>query len=160
MQVVKPMELQKQPTEWACLPTAFAMCLGMPVAELISDLGHDGSEPFWEGYEGVHNVRAFHHQELYDYCLKKNKPVTMIDAMPALIHYVGTGHVKNFWDDNKNSDRLMYYLDRYHGVLHGLTNFKAGHAIAWNGEKCYDPRGFISELAEANLSIRHFHVFL
>ena len=154
------MKLQKQPTAWSCLPTAFAMALDKPVEEIIKAIGHDGSEVYWPELESHWANRAFHVQELVDYCFWNEIAVVCIDAMPCFNHFDSRAVAKEvkYLSGLEYADRLERYLKSYFGVLVGTTNFNSGHAVAWDGENVFNPRGAIESLENANFNIMSFYI--
>lgn len=112
---------QQQPSPHSCLPTSFAMVMGIPIAELMAFLGHDDEE-------------GFHVQELLGFAFAKGWSFTQfafgeleLDGKPFRMGAV----VPPEW--------LMQNAD---GVLTGLYRGKP-HAVAWcrNVQKCMDPMG-------------------
>lgn len=153
------MFLQRQPSQWSCVPTAFAMLFDMDVKELIKEIGHDGSEVFWPELEPTQlGKRAFHPQECVDIGLKRGLRIVAIHVLPYTEHYVSHIEPKAIWSEQYCIDRLTSYLACYEGVLTGTTNFNLGHAVAWNREKIYDPRGWVKVLQEANFNPQVFYM--
>ncbi len=150
----KEMTLQLQPNRWSCLATAFAMALDINVEDLIKDLGHDGSQILFPELD--ENGRAGHHiQEIMDYCLANSVRVVTIDAMP-LSKYPGF-EGRQYCSDEHLQGRMAHYLENYYGVLAGSTKEGYNHAVAWNGEKIYNPAGIIEADFE-HLDIMHFFI--
>src|SRR5260221_108718 len=77
------MNLQKQPNRWSCLPTAFAMVLDISVKEVITEIGHDGSEIVYPNLEEPKCRRAFHIQELIDFAISIGVSVVPIEPLPS-----------------------------------------------------------------------------
>ncbi len=148
---IKSMTLQLQPNSWSCLATAFAMALDVNVADLIKDLGHDGSEIL---FPEINGRRGHHIQELLDYCLANGVRVITIDALP-LSKYHGT-ESKQYMSNEDINGRMATYLQDYYGVLAGSAN-GGNHAVAWNGKEIYNPSGIIESDFE-HLEIMHFFI--
>lgn len=109
--------MQKQPNEWTCLPTAFAMLLDVPVSEVLSWLGREGDEG------------GFHPQELIEWALLEHcVPLVILEADPE-------------WGGQAKFQEMHTWLAAYDGVI---VNEK--HAAAWIDEKVYDPNFTVSTL--------------
>lgn len=134
----RKMELQKQPNDWSCLPTAFAMTLDMPVEQIIEELGHDGSEVIFPNLEDPYSRRSFHPQELLDICILRDYGVIPVEREPSC---EVQGHVYKL---SLSKRRLDYYLVNYTNcILIGTSQSGKPHAVAWNGERVFDPNGKI-----------------
>ena len=110
------MDLVLQHDEASCLPTSIAMVLGIMPVEIFAF--YDRSEGNW------------HPQQMIDYVwLKHGKAIITIDGQPPAEH-------------TYYPERLAYWLD-YPSVL--LLQLPSGkhHAVAWDGNKTYDPMGRI-----------------
>lgn len=71
--------VQEQPTTHSCLPTAFAIILGIPARQIIRELGHDGTEIVFPKAEGRWSFKGWHPQELVTYCWANGWSVTRFD---------------------------------------------------------------------------------
>jgi hypothetical protein len=151
------MELQWNPNSWSCLPTAFAMVIGMPVSEFIELVGHDGSTEPWDGYK-----IGFHEQECIDiadslgwYCTPIQRYPTIIPCAvppmePVTIHFsIG------------NELRFANHLNTNGVFLGGILNTGIGHAVAWDSENqlIYDPRGMVFALKQCRERNYYFQSF-
>ena len=131
------MKIIKQPNPWSCLPTALAMVLDESSYDLIKEIGHDGSEeivfsPRRKGKKG------FHIQELTKLCCKRRKALIQFDRYVNIHH--SEGITVSFSDDIEYIYTLMHDNK---GILLGQTKDNKDHAVAWDGEKIYDPNGTI-----------------
>lgn len=139
--------LQKQPNQWSCLPTAFAIVLNEPVDKIISDIGHDGSEIIFPDLTEPYRRKAFHIQELIDICILRDICVVQVEQQPiseALGHrYLLPTYLP----------RLEYYTQRFTGVLTGLGPTGRPHAVAWDRNKIYDPTGFEYDIDMFNINM-------
>lgn len=127
------MILQKQPTRWSCLPTAFAMVLRIDVNWLIKKIGHDGSEIIDTRLEDPFSRRGFHIQELIDIAYKLNYLVMPIEACPCVLF-------QELYDQEKQNERLVKYLSDNDGILTGeCLGSEKGHAVAWTNGQVIDP---------------------
>src|SRR5262249_31798948 len=126
------MKLQTQPNRWSCLPTSFAMALGVPVAELIAMIGHDGSEVRWVAPEPFSRA-GFHAQELIRCAWKLGFSVTEFQAIPLLRNRTSNAV--------KAIDNLVFFrhaLKQGIGVLTGKAINSSPHAVAWDGQQIFD----------------------
>ena len=126
------MLLQKQPSHWSCLPTAVAMLMDVRVEEIFKYLGHDGSELWWPKLGEKFGRRAFHAQELVNYCFSKQ--VAMIHVSAELISTPDGEHIQAV-----SNPPFGTYLKYQNGVLCGTTEEGNPHAIAYYGNKKYCP---------------------
>lgn len=124
--------MQKQPNRWSCLPTAFAMCLDMPVNEFISKVGHDGSGIRFPDLKEPYNRQSFHMQEMIDACIKSRYWVTMIEKNLVSEEPFSGSKYKFPGGVNRFND----YVWKYKGVLIG-----PGHAVACEQGIIYNPNG-------------------
>src|SRR5262245_26456549 len=79
------MKLQKQPNRWSCLPTAFATIADIPVDELITEIGHDGSEIIDSTRKDPFCRRSFHVQEIIDVLLERAIGVITMHIFPTIL---------------------------------------------------------------------------
>lgn len=145
---------QEQPNAWSCLPTAFAMAMGVNINTFIAELGHDGSEivPAWRDNPEPYNRKGFHIQEMIRKAFELDFFVIQIQPCPTLV---------------SNDSALIIPLDRpgwedyfqtmlkHVGVLTGcmmIDNRFARHAVAWDGTKIITP------LHQRPLTLETFHV--
>lgn len=147
------MRLQKQPNNWSCLPTAFAIVLNVDVPVIFKYLGHDGSEIIFPERESPYNRKAFHPQELVEYALEKhNRYVVQFDAEICR---------QNMYGDIKSSSdvrTLLYYTESNHEkVLAGTDSNGKYHAVACDKYRnTYDPNGTIHSL---NFFLDRFSIY-
>ncbi len=142
------MQVQKQPNEWSCLPTAFAIAVGVPVEQLIRQLGHDGSEMLFPGFRKPYCYRSFHVQELIDQLLIWQYAVTEITKLSILESQNSLKTIDINTRKLFKGNRMQYYLDNYQGVLTGGYMGRTPHALAWDGKYRYDPTSGISTLID------------
>lgn len=146
------MDLQLNPNAWSCLPTAFAIALNIPVKKLIETLGHDGSEIIFEDYPEPQGRRGFHTSELIDYCLRHHN--LKVSLIPIAVR-LWSSDQKFFYDlytPEQISERLALYLKAPRAVV-----LEPNHAVAWDGEKVFDPKGSIRSVT--SLKIQHIMLF-
>jgi len=147
---------------WACLPCSFAMVVKVPIEQFIKLLGHDGSaKPYPEMPE---QVAGFHEQECIEVLQHLGFACTPIEIVPQMVPLPG-GPVRQIWFPAKNTpiqntsnciefsklkggNRERFYrhikmtTGVFTGIKHGHRRARPiGHAVAWDGEKVYDPQG-------------------
>ncbi|GMU26175.1 MAG: hypothetical protein AMXMBFR16_10800 [Candidatus Uhrbacteria bacterium] len=129
--------------KFSCLPASFSMVCGVPFKKFIELLGHDGSAtPF----KSTSDKQAFHIQECLDVAWKLGFICMPIDLFCISSPTAdGSQGVFKIWDQDAAAARFLQYLKGRAGVMEGAS-FRSqgvlrGHAVAWDGEKIYDPRG-------------------
>lgn len=153
----KAMSLQKQDNGYTCAAVAFAMCLGVDKKEVLKHLP-DASELLWPIKHNAH--RGHHVQELIDLCYNFGQTVVQIDVMPVFSHFSGEmqGQTRRYGTDEDFEIRIKRYLEDNYGVITGTIGFNVGHAVAWDGEKIYDPMGSIKDNLD-HMNLQHFFMF-
>lgn len=139
------MQLQKQPNNWSCLATAFAMAFEMSLEELLIIIGHDGSEEIHPSLSEPYNRRSFHIQEMVDVAIKFDLGIVQIDLEPIHIIHDLT------WSMGIDCERMRKYLEKFTGVLVGIGTTGRPHAVAWDGVDILDPNGQV-------YNIKHFDI--
>jgi len=138
------MELQKMPGKGLCLPTSFAMALGIPVASVMGRLsgGHysivfsDKREPF--GWRGTHV------QECIQIALSLGFAVTPLELYPVIAAHKGDEtFVVVYPEGNERLFKDQILTSR--GVLTGKREVPGvgivAHAVAYDHGRIYDPNG-------------------
>lgn len=150
------MKVQKQPNNWTCLSTSFAMILDLSVQDLFKYIGHDGSRKVWNLDDDRYNRQGHHIQEIYDICHQLKYCVYPIDVCPGFQHfYPDVKETPRLWSDKLCEERISVYLRNHDGVLVGTVNGGIGHAVAYHGSLVYDPRSN----APKSLALGDFHEF-
>ena len=103
----------------SCILYSLAMCLNLDPQELITYAGHDGTEMFGD------KDRAYTIEEFVTFLFNRG-----YCAIPFVRRAGYNGKVINF----KNDPPL-----HYQGIL-----IYGNHAVAWDGEHIYDPRGKVT----------------
>jgi hypothetical protein len=127
---------QKQPNQWSCFVTAFAMACRTPVEKIIKEIGHDGSAIIFPENPEPYCRRGFYPDEIIVALLNlgfvaaeinpetelisKGKGVShRIDVVPLMLRYscVVGGEINGnrhaaFWDH-----KSQHYLDP-NGTVH------------------------------------------
>jgi hypothetical protein len=123
-------KLRKQPKQWQCMLTAYAMCLDVEADVLISEIGHDGSEIIWPQLREPLSRRGFHVQEMNLSCLRR-------------------GFAPIWWDDPMMSQSCQEapILSKDYPLAELIRKsplgvvFNGNHAWAWDGSLMYNPSG-------------------
>jgi|2_EtaG_2_1085320.scaffolds.fasta_scaffold00029_92 hypothetical protein len=126
-----------QPNEWSCLPTACACLLQTQPNEVIEAIGHDGSEILFDGHGNECGKRGFHVDEIFDVFIANLRFPVPIEAEPQI--HIDDLHWSVFGNPHS---RLNHYLENHCGILLGShPDTDKPHAVVWDGEQVYDPRG-------------------
>ncbi len=129
----------RQPNNWTCLITSFAIVLKIDVSELIKMVGSDGTEAIWGSK--VAERKGHHIQEIIDCCYGLGYDVTPIEynpiqgcreTLPKILTY---NLIK---DPLSREHRMQKYLAENDGVITGIFN-KKPHAMAWKNGDYFDP---------------------
>ena len=127
-----------QPNAWSCMGYAFSMALGIPFAEFIRLVGHDGSA---QPYNLKPYRQGFHIQECIDVCSYLGVACTEIQAYYGITPYLGSPDVIEIQPIKKCLARFKSYLSTTSiGVLSG-TGKTFEHAVLWDHGMIYDTRG-------------------
>lgn len=117
---------QKQPNQWSCLPTAFAIVLGIPVNDLIMLLLHDGSAIIYPGQD--HPWEGFHPQEII-WALRNTHTIT--EHAPA--YTIGPLGVEDLSDRIPDVHERFLELRSFTSGVYGFVNVEGNrHAVAWD----------------------------
>lgn len=137
------MNFQFQPSGWSCLPTAFGMVLDILADEVISHVGHDGSEIIWPELDEPYCRRGFSISEMTNFSLSHGAAPVVIDMDHLIIP--NDPNLDIVAEPNK---MFHYYLDQYPGVI-----LADNHAVAWDNEehKVYDPMKGIRDISGYDL---------
>lgn len=154
------MDLLKKPERWMCLPTAFAMALGMPLRDVLDLIGHDGSEIVWPNYPEPQCRRGFHTQELIDVAVRAGYAVTPIQLFPALAPSERAQPLAITWGSQQgNWARFRLAIRRGRGVITGRDQRHGkGHAVAYDHGAICDPDGEVYRYSRRECEQRGFIV--
>ena len=138
------------------MPLAFAMALGLPVAELLEAIGHDGSEIVFPSLPEPLCRRCFHIQELIQVALSRGLAVTPVELFPVLQPTeIGPFHKTVLYTDN-NWRRFEAAIQTSRGVVDG-TGARLGHTVAYDHGRIYDPRGPIYDYSRLACEAHQFY---
>jgi len=149
------MDLQLQPKR-LCLPTAFAMALDMPVADLLVAVGHDGSDIIFPGVAEPLCRRSIHIQELIDIALARGFAVTPIELFPTLVPAADSPLKHTVAYRHGNWRRFADTIAQSRGVIDGAGRH-CGHAVAYDHGRIFDPQGFAYDYARRTCEAHHFY---
>lgn len=142
------MKCQTQPNQATCFVTAFAIALGVPVAELIEQIGHDGLEVIHKGNPKPYCYRGHHTQELIFACFQRGYAVTQFEPLPTLASL----------DSVVNSPTPWWFEQMMacrQGVLIGEISPDRIHTLAWSPFRVCDP-AFGYPISTEDFRIRMF----
>ena len=143
------MLIKSTPNRWSCVPAAFATAINVEVQTLIEKIGHDGSEIIFPDLEEPLCRRAFHVQELCIALFSLGYFVSGYDCLPLALCDEDHMYTVEYPDEKALFKEIM---SNSIGVGCGrIQNTNTTHAFAWNGERCYDPQGFIYPLSRYEL---------
>ena len=134
---------QLKPNQWSCSITALAMTLNVPVADLVSQLGHDGSEIVFPSLAEPMCRRGFHSQELIHLAWQHGFTVTAFSLFPAVAPSFGNEpKVTVIFDGSEDNNwaRFTDILNATEGILEGDSG-KCQHAVHYRHGEIFDPDG-------------------
>jgi hypothetical protein len=133
------------------------MVLELEKWAVIHYIGHDGSEIMYHDLKDPNGRRGFHMQEIIDVATQYGVAVTPVQPIPCSTP--GPESLM-FEVDFKISpaERLEQYMSGTVGIITGVIN-GVGHAVAWDGTECYDPRGRICDLDSLGMDIDCYWLF-
>ncbi len=144
------MRLITQPNSWSCALASTAMLLDCSIRELITAIGHDGSEIIHPKLNDPASRKGTHLQEIIDVCLQFGVALTPIEARP-----VQTPDGVNEFEIKFPESRFLTHLANNSGLITGMAR-KYYHTVAWDGSKIYDPNGFIYDFDDIKINVQCF----
>ena len=147
-------------TGYNCLLASAAMVLDVHPDVLTELIGHNGTEIIFPELPEAINKRGFHTQEIIDCAIEYGYAVTEIQAVPYLTPNSEDEYLVEFNVSHEN--RFQNHINGHVGIITGEINGKInerGHAVAWNGEMCFDCRGSICTLEDCDMDISSFYRF-
>lgn len=136
------------------MATAFAIALGIPVADLIRLIGHDGSEQV-QPLPDPAGRRGFHSQECIGVALSLGWACTEIVLFPAQLFSNGATEAIKFACED-NWQRFARHVSRSRGVIEGRVS-NHGHAVAYENGLVLDPNGTTYPFSQGACELRHFY---
>ena len=118
-----------------------AMLLDANPNDLVEILGHSGTESVYESDDPNKRLRGFHIQEMVELFLEHEKALVRVERYPI----IGPDFSQAI-DAFRDSDQRFW--DRIWGNEAYLlgSSVSGFHAVAWDGERVYDPRGYVYSL--------------
>jgi hypothetical protein len=133
------MKLLQQEDRWSCLPTSLAMVLDLTIIQVLTAIGHDGSEIIYPDKDEPFKRRGFHLQEIVDAAYLLEHAIVTIEGHPILVSMDYDEYP--IFNQEQITNRLGSYLFSSIGILTGRGKNGNYHAVAWNGKEIYDPTG-------------------
>lgn len=152
------MKLITSPVSWGCSAAALAMVLDEDYDFVIKEIGHDGSEIIHPNLLPPGCRKGFHMQELIEVALDLNYPVTPIEVLPVQTATGSDEHIVEFPKYYSHEKRLRFHLRQGKGIIIGKLE-KYWHAVAWDGENVFDPRGQIYPFSDCKINVATFWRF-
>lgn len=146
------MRLIKSTDNFSCGLASLAMLLDADVDDLILELGHNGGELAWPDDTEPECFRGFSNQEFIDLCLRRNIALIEIIAQPQIYNYRMVP--KPIMTLEESDQRIQSYMTGNQGIIVGMLESGARHAVAWDGERVYDPVGFVYRFESSDPDVR------
>lgn len=154
---------QVQPNNWSCLPTAFSTVTGIPLSNLLDEIGHDGSEIVFPNSPDPLSRKAFHPQEcliaIYKIYLKNpelQKRYFSLISNELVCHNPDSDdlYIKEYPQELFN-----LFLQNHNGVIIGEIHGKM-HAAAWDRvrQAALDPNGFIYPISKYTIHHLYYEI--
>ena len=143
-----PKDSKKHP----CIVVAFALACEIPVVDFTRRLGGRGGLV----------MGTYHLQQCMDVAWSLGYapvPIEMQSLLVPSLDYQGKPAEVQYPEGNQK--RFMGYLKNQVGILGGMhltAKKQIGHAVAWNGKKIYDPRGYIYGYPMASTKPINFYI--
>lgn len=155
-QSLRPISPQLQPNPASCLLTSFAMVLGVPAAELIEQIGHDGMEVIFPDLppQSTDRYRGHHIQELIYALDQREYAIVQIEPIPVS----QSGEATYQHGQNPFLEPAML---KYSGVTTGRNVRNNEHAVAWSAinKRSYDP-ATARMMPDITIAIRTFYAVI
>jgi len=153
------MNLIRSTKPWNCSLTAAAMVMNEPITVLEQLIGHNGSEIIHPELGLNAQREGFHFQNIIDAAITLGFSVTLIQVDPIQTATGKDEYQVNFRDFESNETRFKAYLEGSIGIITGEASSGLWHAVAWDGEKCYDPQGRIYPFEDIKIKPRLYWMF-
>lgn len=131
-----------QPNRWSCSVTSAAMAMDITVPDIISLIGHDGSEVIYPDLPEPMCRAGFDIQEIIDVALQMGWSVTPIEACPSVTP--DGKNIRDLFSEDKIKTRMNKYFDGFSGIVSGQRlDQKWWHLVAWDhkSQMWLDPSG-------------------
>lgn len=129
------MNLIRQPNEFSCLPTSYAMVTGKTPEYYFKEIGHDGSAECFPGAVPPFDRRCFSSPECAEVAYH----------LGYYSYEIPNGYSHGKLIINPDINKMYKYMAKHKGVILGKFNYSVtAHAMAWDGHEVYDPTGFVT----------------
>lgn len=144
------MNMLLQSDAWSCLPTSFAMVLGIEPKTIYEMIGHDGSEIIHPQLKDPYRRRSFHIQEMINVCLKLGVIPTPLDK--DIIFGEMVDRDGSILEHDAYQLELENHLEHYLSLRPGVI-ITPYHAVAWchKEQRVFDPAGQKRSLEEVEI---------
>ena len=146
---------QTKPNLWSCAVTSFAMAIGIPVQQLIEEIGHDGSEKIFTHLPEPMCRRGFHSQELIRAAWNHGFACTPLELFPALKPTDGQGAYV-LMNELDSWARFKKFILTTRGVLEGAS-VRCHHAVYYRYGQIFDPDGWGYSYSREACEAHGFH---
>lgn len=132
----------KQPNNWSCLATAYAIVTNQPLDLVLDLLGHNGEQIVEPTIPEPGCRKGFHIHEIIDIAVRDGFTLTPIDKDPRRItdpkkYLEGFDASLPLYPEPQK--RFDYYLVTHPlGIITGATA-RFPHAVAWRAPNIIDP---------------------
>lgn len=134
------MNLLRQPNNYSCMPTAFAMATNSTPEYYFKEIGHDGSPILFEDMPEPYNHRCFVYPECFMVALDLGFAST---DLPVAYGISPSAKSSSKSVIINQLERVYTRMRHYKGVLFGrYKGSDERHCMAWDGWEVLDPRGF------------------
>lgn len=120
------------------------MALDVPVEDIVRLVGHDGSHRPWPApFDSVR--KGFHIHEMIDVAfIYYRRLLCPFDKAPMVTCDERCPEIPAEFSGVTPEQRWNFATVFKTGVMTGqMTVSRRGHAVAWDGHKIYDPRGYV-----------------
>lgn len=125
---------QLQPSRWSCLPTSLAIVLDVPVQAIFDIVGHDGSEIVWPELKEPQCRKGFTLGEMIHTADRFGR--NLVAHQKQWVHSPD-GNITITIEPPE--DYFRDKLERFDGVITGVTTQGKRHAVAWVKGQVIDP---------------------
>jgi hypothetical protein len=118
-------------------------CKLTPV-DLINEIGHDGCTVLWPTRPIPYCYRGVHPQEIQDCFIRRGLGLMNIAPMPVIGNGTENWAIYAGVPEESVTARYKQYMMGNNGIIlgQGPHNVDVAHAVAWDGNQCFDPEGF------------------
>lgn len=131
------------------------MLLSVNPADIIREIGHDGTDIIWSEYSDSRKYRGHSIAELQDVCFRRGRMLAPVFVNPVIAPDYDAKPIAVY---GKPWQRVRNYLKQDALIMGSIANI--GHSVAYcAGEDCfYDPRGYKTMHDNLALSISEIYL--